>query len=101
MASKFTRFTDTTQITTTPSSLERIVVGTHTGVELSVYDGTLAGIGNGVTTLVMGTFIPHATQTYGPQEIVLEAKFDNGILIQASASPMLDGTIFYNGDPLR
>ena len=95
MASKYQRITANTQISTTPGTLEKIIVNSNSAGSFSVWDGIIHGTNVG-TTVIMGTYTP---TTATSREVVIEAKFDTALLVVTGGT--VDLTVLYNGDPLR
>ena len=101
MASKFSRITASTSVTAQPASLEKLIIGSHNGSTFSVFDGTV--VDGDLTVRILGTAVPHATATYGPQEIEFNVTCAYGIFVQVAGGTgnVVDYIVTYNGNPLR
>ena len=103
MASKPIRFTGSTAIATGPGSLEHILVGSHTGATIKIWDATAGSLEAG--TVIQGSFVPGTNGAYAVQlaasggDFDVYAKFDTALYITVSGT--IDATAYINGDPMR
>ena len=92
MASKYLKITSSTQITDQPGTVDRIVVGSHNGSTIKIWDDT-GEEGQAMT----GTLTP--TQSHvdigGFAGTAIYASVDAG------EGGSVEYTVFFNGDPLR
>lgn len=90
MASIFKNVTSGTIVSSSPASLEKVIVNSHTTGSYRLFNGT-----SYAATAFGGTFTPasgSSTQEY-------EAKFDTGLYIHTGGT--VDLTVLYNGDQVR